>query len=70
MWSRAPTQWIEEAEARQMTMFDAEAKSIPIEAATGQQRKRQPAARRFFAWICSTAASFGALPVRANLLKF
>ena len=69
MWSRAPTQWIEDAEARRMTMFAAEAKSIPTEAAAGQQRQRQPAALRFFAWIYPTAASFRALPFGTNLLK-
>ena len=52
-----------------MSMFAAEAKSIPTEAAAGRQRQRQGAARRFVAWICPTAASFRALPFGTNLLK-
>ena len=69
MWSRAPTQWIEDAEARRMAMFDAEAKSIPTDAAAGRHGKRQLAARHFFAWICAAAASFRTLPAGTNLLK-
>ena len=69
MWSRTPTQWIEDAEARRMTMFDAEAKSIRTEAPAGLPRKRQLPVRRFFASICPTAARFRTLPVATNLLK-
>jgi hypothetical protein len=69
MWSRTPTQWIEDAEARRMTMFDAEAKSIPTDAAAALPRERQLAGRRFFASICPTAARFRTLPVATNLLK-
>jgi len=52
-----------------MTMFDAEAKSIRTEAPAGLPRKRQLAARRFFASVCPTAARFRTLPVATNLLK-
>ena len=52
-----------------MTMFDAEAKSIPTDAAAGRHGKRQLAARHFFAWICAAAASFRTLPAGTNLLK-
>ena len=63
MWRTAPTRWIEDAEARRMALFEAEAKPLPNDAAAGP---RSAAA----SWIKSLRlACFGPLPSQANLLK-
>ena len=48
MLSKALLQWIEDAEARRMVRFDAEAKSIPTETAAAPGRSHR--AERGVSW--------------------
>ena len=69
MWGTAPTQWIEDAEARSMVLFAAEANAF----STGIAASRDSAKgseRQLFDAIWSLAASFVAFRVYGNLLKF
>ena len=69
MWGGAPVRWIENAEAKRMVLFAAEANSFSTGIAAGRDRAKGRG-RQALEAIRSLATAFGAFRVCGNLLKF
>lgn len=68
MWGTVPTQWIEDAEARSMALFAAEADAFSTGIAAGRDGAKG-SERQLLDAMWSRAAAFSALRVCWNLLK-
>jgi hypothetical protein len=68
MWGTAPTQWIEDAEARRMALFAAEANSFSTGIAAGRDGAKG-SDRQLLDAIWSRAAAFGAFWVCGKSTK-